>query len=400
MSNLTIPAGSDLCQLPAAIPPPGVVPNFVNPESLAGGIVATAVVMLTWSSIFVAVRIWMNWRNFKLVDYFAIIGCILNAAYTGLLLSVNRYARHQWNVPICWYTATYMKLIFSFGMLLGPAIFFSKAAILLLYLQIFSAHRAMRISVYIVMVLLVLDYWSGEFLEIAFAAPRPGGLALFIDIAIFVLPLPILWRLNMPLRRRIALCAVFFTALMGVIASIIALWARVKLLGTPDLTWLESQLFICIIVENNVALIVCCVPAFKNMCKKHIAPSRAWKAFISIIRRRHRSAGGDEGGDRDIEKGGNGRCGGPQLAQGNVNRDNSKESTYENEVASEGNLESFASHGQGAGSYESSSYSSRVVQIQGGVKDENGVPELANTAANGIVRNVDITQEVHPEHMV
>jgi hypothetical protein len=68
MSNLTIPAGSDLCQLPAAIPPPGVVPNFVNPESLAGGIVATAAVMLTWSSIFVAVRIWMNWRNFKLVD--------------------------------------------------------------------------------------------------------------------------------------------------------------------------------------------------------------------------------------------------------------------------------------------------------------------------------------------
>lgn len=122
-------------------------------------------------------------------------------------------------------------------MLLGPAIFFAKAAILLLYLQIFSAHRTMRIACYIVMVALTLTYWTSCVLEIAFAAPRPGetwtslltsgnpgkliffgpvqgSLAVIIDISIFILPLPVLWKLNMSLRRRIALCAVFFTAFM------------------------------------------------------------------------------------------------------------------------------------------------------------------------------------------
>ncbi|KAM6477264.1 hypothetical protein HDV62DRAFT_373269 [Trichoderma sp. SZMC 28011] len=423
MASLTIPPGVDLCQIPASLPPPGVVPNFVDPESLAGAIIAVSVVMLTWSTTFVAARLWMNWRNLKLADYFAIIGWVLNVAYTGLILSVARYSRHQWNVPVCWYTATYMKIIFSFGMLLGPAIFFAKAAILLLYLQIFSAHRTMRISVYILMVVTVFTYWTNTVLEIAFACPRPGetwislltsgnpgkiiyfgpvqgSLAVVIDIAIFILPLPVLWKLNMPLRRRIALCAVFFTALMGIIASVVALWARVILLGTQDLTWLESQLFICIIVENNVALVVCCVPAFKNMCKKHIAETRAWKALMKKIHRRRGDRGGNEGGDNNVEKGGDRHCGGPQLAPDYLNTDNSKESTYENEVASEGNLKHFVSHGQGSGSYDASSYSSRVVHIQGGVKEENEMPESANGGTNGIVRNIDITQEVHPEHMV
>ncbi|KAL7951824.1 hypothetical protein V8C42DRAFT_339731 [Trichoderma barbatum] len=423
MSSLTLPPGADLCQIPAAPPPPGVVPNFVDPESLSTAIIAVSTVMLVWSTIFMAARIWMNFRDFKLADYFAIIACVLSAAYTGLVLTITEYSRHQWNVPACWYTATYMKILFSFGILLGPAIFFSKAAILLLYLQIFSLHRTMRIAVYIVMVVLALTYWTSVPIEIAFAAPRPGetwtslltsgnpgkiiyfgpvqgSLAVIIDIAIFVLPLPVLWKLNMSLRRRLALCAVFFTALMGVIASIIALRARVKLFGTQDLTWLESQLFICIIVENNVALVVCCVPAFKNMCKKHIAETRVWKALMSKIHRRGSNRGGDEGGGNADEKEGNRHYGGPQYAQGYLNRDNSKESTYENEIASEGNLKRFVSHGAGAGSYESSSYSSRMVQIQGGVKDESDMPELANAGSSGIIRNVDITQEVHPEQMV
>lgn len=154
------------------------------------------------------------------------------------------------------------------------------------------------------------------------------------------------------------------------------------------------------IVENNVALVVCCVPAFKNMCKKHIAETRAWKALMKKIHRRRGDRGGNEGGDNNVEKGGDRHCGGPQLAPDYLNTDNSKESTYENEVASEGNLKHFVSHGQGSGSYDASSYSSRVVHIQGGVKEENEMPESANAGTNGIVRNIDIMQEVHPEHMV
>lgn len=150
---------------------------------------------------------------------------------------VTKYSRHLWDVPACWYTASYVKILFAQGMLLGPVIFFGKTAIWLLYLQIFSAHRAVRIIVYVGIVVTALTYWTSVPIELAYGCPRPGStwtdlltngmpghifyfvpvqgaLAVIIDIWIFVLPLPILWRLNMSRRRRIALCAVFFTALL------------------------------------------------------------------------------------------------------------------------------------------------------------------------------------------
>lgn len=429
--SLQLPSGVDLCQVPAAMPPPGVVPNFVNPASLATAIIAVSVVMLTISTIFLAARVVTNFPKYNKADYFAFVGFVLNAAYTGVLLSVTEYSRHQWNVPACWYTASYMKILFVQGLLLGPVIFFLKTAIWLLYLQIFSAHRTIRIIVYVGIVVTALTYWVSVPLEFAYGCPRPGStwtdlltngmpghiiyyppvqgsLAVIIDIWIFVLPLPILWKLNMSRRRRIALCAVFFTALLGVISSVVALRARVKLFGSSDLTWLESQLFICIIVENNIALIVCCVPAFKNACKKYIAPSRPWKVLMSTIHRRHDSKDSDKDGHGDEEKGGgipndrreDKRVGDHQITQGYVlNRDSSKES-YEHRDSMEKNSKGFVSYGRGAGSSGSSDYPSRVVQVQGGPDHEQGGTNHANNGPEGIMRDIEIRQEVRPEDVV
>jgi len=95
----------------------------------------------------------------------------------------------------------------------------------------------MRVAVYIGLVLNFFIYWPSVPLEIAFAAPRPGqtwttlltsglpekliywglvqgSLAVFIDLYIFVLPLPVLSKLHLSMRKRIGLCAIFLTALM------------------------------------------------------------------------------------------------------------------------------------------------------------------------------------------
>ena len=48
----------DLAQLPAGIPPPGVVPNFKNPPSLAQPIIAVHAVFLSLAVLFVALRLY------------------------------------------------------------------------------------------------------------------------------------------------------------------------------------------------------------------------------------------------------------------------------------------------------------------------------------------------------
>jgi hypothetical protein len=98
-------------------------------------------------------------------------------------------------------------------------------------------HHKLRIGIYAGLVLTFLAYWAGVPLEAYFAAPHAGqpweilllngmperlitwgvvqgSLSVFLDVYIFVLPLPPLAKLRLSTRKRVGLLAVFATALM------------------------------------------------------------------------------------------------------------------------------------------------------------------------------------------
>ncbi|KAL6897096.1 hypothetical protein GGI43DRAFT_107489 [Trichoderma evansii] len=406
MASPHLPPGTDLCKIPAAIPPPGVVPKLGGPAPLAPAIVAVSVVMLTFSTIFIVGRVWINFRKLKTADYFAIIGYVLSVAYIGLIFSILRYAGHIWDAPACWFTGNYMKILFAQGMLVGPIAFFAKSAILLLYLQIFIAHTDMRIAVYAGIVFTGLVYWVTIPLEIAINAPHPGdtwadllvngqvqkllpwgvvqgSLAVVIDLYIFILPQPVLWRLNMSLKKRVAVCAVFFTALMGVIASIIGLVYRAALLSTTDIIYTQNKCFICVIVENSIALIVGSVPAWKAIWKKHIVTSNLYKTLTS-----------------KLHGNGSGHSDGTHLSKPFGFNMPAPKGQAPKHDGSEKSLQRFVSHRENTSHDFGSYYPPPTVQIQGGIRDGHGKPDSEDVSAGGIVRNFDITQEVHPDEQV
>ena len=113
----------------------------------------------------------------------------------------------------------------------------AKISLLLLYYQIFSPNARFRHCIYVSMGFLFLFYCG---LFIAFAVlmiPRPGQslLAAFrsldtakgfslsiaqsvagvaIDFFIFCLPIPVVWKLQLPLRQKIGVLAIFMTGLL------------------------------------------------------------------------------------------------------------------------------------------------------------------------------------------
>ena len=125
-------------------------------------------------------------------------------------------------------------------MLLGPTIFFSKEAIFLLYLEIFQVKKAMRVAIFTGMLFTGVVYWTGLIIESIFCAPHvgeswdplagrgtrcsksenwgvaQGACAIVIDVLIFVLPIPVVSRLQLGTRRKVQILAVFMTALMFV----------------------------------------------------------------------------------------------------------------------------------------------------------------------------------------
>lgn len=185
---------------------------------------------------------------------------------------------------------TVVQLLYAQGMILGPTIFFSKEAIFLLYLEIFQVKQIMRRAIYIGMISTGLIYWPSIILESILCAPHvgeswdilagaswakrcprnsywgvvQGAGAVWIDLYIFVLPIPIILGLQLSRRSKLQVLAVFMTAFMyvcpeqwlvvmkahasrGIMASVFAEVYRVRLLTSGgDILWAQSQQLICV----------------------------------------------------------------------------------------------------------------------------------------------------------
>lgn len=113
--------------------------------------------------------------------------------------------------------------------------FSSKAAILLLYFDIFTAHRSMRIAIYFGLVLIVLHSLPGLAIASYYFAPHAGQswqqlspnpwgsivwglvqgpLCVVLDLYIFILPIPLISKLRLPRRKRMQVFGIFSSALM------------------------------------------------------------------------------------------------------------------------------------------------------------------------------------------
>jgi hypothetical protein len=127
-------------------------------------------------------------------------------------------------------------------MLLGPTIFFAKEAIFLMYFEVFQVKPWMRVAIILGMVFTGLAYLPGVILDTIFCAARPGetwdplagakikgrcgamiywgivqgACAIVIDVYIFVLPIHPIIQLQLGLKRKIQILAVFMMAFLYV----------------------------------------------------------------------------------------------------------------------------------------------------------------------------------------
>lgn len=147
--------------------------------------------------------------------------------------------RHLWDTPVCLFTESYLRLPFIQTILFVPATFLPKAAIFLIYRQLFGVGKRFRIAVDIGILITLLVYLTNIPLAAIYNAPRPGHpwtslLMTFRDNArpfatagivqmsieavmnfyIFFLPLNILFHLNMPPKRRWQLAGIFSIAIL------------------------------------------------------------------------------------------------------------------------------------------------------------------------------------------
>ncbi|KAK4163960.1 hypothetical protein QBC43DRAFT_318474 [Cladorrhinum sp. PSN259] len=316
-------AHADLAHTPAAAPPPGVQPNFIDPPSQQTAMIAMTVVMTFFTLVFLSVRLYTSLRITRLSgteDWLCLLAAVLIISYSGLVLSLSHLSRHMWDVPVIVFTENYWKIRFAANTFQALAYFTSRLPILLLYLRLFGRQsQNFRFACYFGIGLAVGAYITTIPLLSYFCTPPVGGdwnsldvfakckrllpwaivqacVDIVLNVYIFILPLPVILRLQMPTGKKLGVLAIFLTGLIAVVCSAVGLYYRHQLSFTPDVNWNEGAFIIMSIVECNVAIICSCMPALASFSRHVFKNSSFLVSIRSVLSRYGGSSSGSKGG--------------------------------------------------------------------------------------------------------
>ncbi|KAH9219720.1 hypothetical protein DL95DRAFT_482812 [Leptodontidium sp. 2 PMI_412] len=96
-----------------------------------------------------------------------------------------------------------------------------------------------------------------------------AGIHILTELLIYILPMRTLWKLHLPLRRRLGLCAILTITRLIVISCYRVATIRV-LLGSEDLTWNTTTPLMWYTIELNLAIFIACGPAFLAFFRRYI----------------------------------------------------------------------------------------------------------------------------------
>ncbi|KAI9720829.1 MAG: hypothetical protein M1812_002668 [Candelaria pacifica] len=287
--------GRQQAQVGVLPPPPGVQPNFVNPESSAHGLVAVISVFLVFTILFVGARFYtkifishsVGWD-----DYTSLFALVLSITDSAIVLNSEQYnglGHHMWDVPAQLFSS-FMKYSLAESVLYTVSIFLAKLSILIMFLHLFGINVAFKRVLYGIIMICSIYTTINTFLiifecnpvnkawnimapgscpvNIVVLAIANGAINIATDFAILVLPVPMIWRLRLPLRVKLAVVSIFMTGMFGCVVAIIRQIAIVSILGDTDVTWRHPPVLMWLIIENNICIICGCAPVLKPLFKR------------------------------------------------------------------------------------------------------------------------------------
>ncbi|KAG7001877.1 hypothetical protein G7Y79_00030g064100 [Physcia stellaris] len=322
---------------PAMVPPSGIEPNFVNPENETRYFVLTVVLTITVSTFAFLMRVYTKTfliRKAGWEDYTLILGYLLFIGYcvpTSLLIKAGGGV-HQWDIqvkaliPILYYT-NITSIIYCF------TTFIIKLSILLQYLKIFPPVQKKDLMCWGTYLLIWLNfgfYIADIFAELFLCSPREkywnvlittghcysattvniasGTFNTISDFLTLLLPQRVIWKLQMPLKRKLGISAIFLTGLFVCITSTLRLYYSVRLAQSGDISYNLALMGFWSYAELSVGIVCACLPVsprfFQFIGPKLLRISRSGSWVGSILgwsRVKRRSAKESWGSDDSSE---------------------------------------------------------------------------------------------------
>lgn len=319
-----LPPGTDPSQIPFAPNPSGAPPNFEGGESLTPTVLGTGVTFIIIAGLFVVSRVITGLKKSRKLfadDWLCMIGLIVGIAqWSCLYTSMSKgLGKHSWDVPITALTVEVMQIRLA-DQLLGSITHFAvKASLVFFFLRLFGTLTWVRVTCYGLLTLTFLAYGSYEVVVLAFCIPRPGEewgnvvlarcattapatiavnvCAVVADLALFIMPFPIIAGLTLSRPKKKGLLVVFLVGFLVVVTSVVGLVYRVRVsYYTIDPIWDGGNVAITAYMEVFGTVIVACTPALPGLWSNVLSES----AFFSSLRSRILGSRSRRTGDSNV----------------------------------------------------------------------------------------------------
>ncbi|KAJ5766807.1 uncharacterized protein N7511_004423 [Penicillium nucicola] len=250
--------------------------------------------------IAVLLRLWSRWLSRSALtsdDCFILAGYVLavsQSVTSWYYIKTNYVGIHIWDVPKDYNPRPGLVWNFANQLIYNPALTLVKVSILLFLRRLDSRSRivkyliwsSMAVVVGLFVTVILVDIFQCHPVAYVYDQTIPGGkcinqgafyvstaaLNLFTDLMVLSIPIIITWRLQMPLRRKIAVCIILC---LGGVATAIGVWRIIILANAfiskkKNLDPTYAVGFCSSAVEVNVAVVTACAPSLKAISTKFL----------------------------------------------------------------------------------------------------------------------------------
>lgn len=295
---------------PAGTPPPGILPNFDKPPNLDIASHLSVAVQIVLASLAVLIRLYTRYfllRSVGYDDYTSVISWLGLIGYTVCCLLGTKAGAgvHMWNLQLreffeLLYWVNIVSIVYSFF------VFVVKLSILLQYSRIFNPARKRDLPTFVAFQIciwiMLLFYLVACFFVIFECSPREkiwnklettgycyngdvrdkasGIFSVLSDFAIFILPMPSIWKLQMPLRKKLLTSIVFAVGLFACLMSVIRAYYIWRIVESSDKSYFFARWGQWAGAELAAGIVLGCFPVFPRFFQ-HVGP-RIYGMFIRL----------------------------------------------------------------------------------------------------------------------
>ncbi|CEJ60543.1 Putative Integral membrane protein [Penicillium brasilianum] len=310
-------------------------PNYVDPPTRGHGALIVNVVCISLAFLVVMLRLYTRLRitcSAGVDDVLIVIGlafAIAMVVVTSLATENWGWNRHIWDVPVTW-LSTLQKLNIVFQIMFSWSSSLTKISLLWFCRRLLGAgkgnFRWFNWSFIGSIIVVGFSCIMFTFISVFQCSPikaywdvsptypykcLDGGsivfsasvINIFTDFLVTALPMPLIWRLKLPARQRLAVISIFgLGIIVNVAGSVRTVYVWKSMVVAYDTTWLGWPVLIAASVEINLGLICSSAPALRpliatflprllnstrNKASSYNQRSRSQKLFSSTGRSRH-----------------------------------------------------------------------------------------------------------------